>query len=103
MNEIYRALKNWGRFYAITPYYANAAAFQDPTHVNIITNMTHRYFCQPFLLAAMYGFKGKFKLIRSMPVRPGNMYELFELKLKQKFKSLKDEFRNKKSHLLWEI
>ena len=103
MNEIYRVLKNRGRFYAVTPFYPNAAAFQDPTHVNIITNMTHRYFCEPFLLASMYGFKGHFELIRSIPVRPGNIYEPVEMNFKQKFKSLKNEFHNRKSHLLWEF
>jgi SAM-dependent methyltransferase len=103
MNEIYRVLKSRGRFYAITPYYPNDAAFQDPTHVNFITNMTHRYFCEPFLLASMYGFKGKFRVIRSIPVKPGNIYEPVKLNFRQKFKSLKDEFRNRKSHLLWEF
>ena len=63
MNEIYRCLKKGGRFVSFTPCYPSPVAFQDPTHVNIITEATFpNYFCEPALWAKMYGFKGKFKL-----------------------------------------
>lgn len=63
MNEIYRCLKPMGLFLSMTPAYPNAQAFQDPTHVNIITDQTFpKYFCSPTLWASMYGFTGNFVL-----------------------------------------
>jgi SAM-dependent methyltransferase len=63
MNEIQRCLKKGGRFVSFTPCYPSLVAFQDPTHVNIITQATFPiYFCEPALWAKMYGFKGKFEL-----------------------------------------
>jgi SAM-dependent methyltransferase len=103
MNEIHRVLRGGGRFYALTPYYPNAASFQDPTHVNIITNLTHVYFCEPNPMARMYGFNGKFKLIRAVPAKPSNKYEPLDLNIMQKLKGLKDRFRKKQTHLIWEF
>lgn len=68
MNEIWRVLKPHGIFYAATPCYPSAAAFQDPTHVNFITNDTHNYFCGDSPYAAIYGFTGRFEIIRAEPV-----------------------------------
>lgn len=65
MNEIWRVLKPNGVFYALTPAYPNPSAFQDPTHVNIITDSTHLYFCGESPLGEMYGFKGQFKAKRA--------------------------------------
>ena len=63
MNEIHRCLKKGGRFVSFTPCFPSPVVFQDPTHVNIITEATFpKYFCEPALWAKMYGFKGKFKL-----------------------------------------
>lgn len=74
MSEIYRCLKPRGTFYAETPAFPHATAFQDPTHVNIITEDTVFYFCQKpatdmtdngtLLLrhGQNYGFKGIFTL-----------------------------------------
>lgn len=74
MSEIYRCLRPSGIFYAETPAYPHAAAFQDPTHVNIITEQTVFYFCEknpapagepPTLLldhGQNYGFTGRFTL-----------------------------------------
>jgi len=103
MNEIYRTLKHQGKFYALTPYYPKAQVFQDPTHVNFITNLTHVYFCEPNLMAKMYGFKGKFKLIRSIPVKPRYTYHPFELSARQYLRKLKDKIYNRESHLIWEF
>jgi SAM-dependent methyltransferase len=67
MNEVHRVLKPGGLFYARTPAYPHADAFQDPTHVNIITEATFRsYFCfhdygDPW--ARMYGFAGNFEMV----------------------------------------
>lgn len=66
MNEIYRILKPNGVFYARTPFYPHPEAFQDPTHVNIITTMTITYFNGEMKdgygneFGKMYGFNGKF-------------------------------------------
>jgi SAM-dependent methyltransferase len=65
MNEIYRVLKTGGIFLSVTPAYPHGAAFQDPTHVNIITEETFiKYFDDTYRWAKMYGFNGSFKIIR---------------------------------------
>lgn len=64
MNEIYRVLRPGGIFLALTPAFPHPEAFQDPTHVNIITEKTFpNYFCNPYQWASMYGFSGQFVLI----------------------------------------
>ena len=60
MNEVWRVLAPGGRFYALTPAFPNAEAFTDPTHVNIITDQTHTYFCGDAALGSIYGFSGNF-------------------------------------------
>lgn len=63
MNEIWRVLKIGGYFYSYTPCYPMKSAFQDPTHVNIITEDTiNLYFCEKSW-ARMYGFYGCFILV----------------------------------------
>jgi len=48
-----------GIFYAVTPACPAAVAFQDPTHVNIITQKTREYFCCQNPEANIYGFLGR--------------------------------------------
>ncbi len=103
MNEIFGVLKSGGRLYAQTHFFPHADAFVDPTHVNFITSKTHTYFCIPKLTASMYGFKGKFKLIRAKPVRPKFLYEPKKLNLFQKLSALNDKRRKKQTHLIWEF
>ena len=65
MNEIYRVLKANGIFLSVTPAYPHAAAFQDPTHVNIITEETFLYyFSEPNRWASIYGFSGNFRILK---------------------------------------
>ena len=67
MNEIYRLLKPGGLFHGSTPAYPRPEAFQDPTHVNFITDQTIGYFdgsikdIEGNQYGKMYGFTGKFK------------------------------------------
>jgi SAM-dependent methyltransferase len=64
MNEIYRVLVPGGVFLSLTPIFPYSEAFQDPTHVNIMTDKTlPYYFCLPTLWAKMYGFDGRFMSI----------------------------------------
>ena len=70
MNEIYRVLKPGGLFFAQTPAYPCKEAFQDPTHVNIITEDTFpNYFCEE-CWAKIYGFIGSFSLVAQEWCRP---------------------------------
>jgi SAM-dependent methyltransferase len=103
MNEIHRVLAPGGRLYALTPCYPHPAAFQDPTHVNIITPETHAYFCGENPTASIYGFTGRFQLLRAewvvyedatMADRPGFLKRLRRIK-----KSVKRQL----SHFLWEL
>lgn len=65
MSEIYRVLKPGGKFLSFTPAFPAAAAWRDPTHVNIITTQTFpMYFDTEKCWAKMYGFKGGFEIQR---------------------------------------
>lgn len=70
MNEVYRILCPGGIFLSHTPAYPFASVFQDPTHTNIITEITFPgYFAKdpagrwqtPW--ASQYGFTGTFVLV----------------------------------------
>jgi SAM-dependent methyltransferase len=67
MNEIWRVLKPGGLFMSYTPAFPSQQVFQDPTHVNPVSEHTFPlYFCQctdKQPLAQMYGFRSYFKLI----------------------------------------
>jgi SAM-dependent methyltransferase len=63
MSEVWRVLKVGGKFLSSTPAFPHAAAFADPTHVNVITDQTFTlYFDDINCWARGYGFKGKFKV-----------------------------------------
>lgn len=103
MNEVYRVLRPGGKFYALTPYFPRPEAFVDPTHVNIITKDTHKYFTAPDYSAAVYGFVGKFRVVRVKKTKLS-----WEEKHLGGRISLVDHLYHtlvfaKKSHLLWEF
>lgn len=63
MNEVYRVLTPGGIFISSTPAFPHAAAWRDPTHVNIITEETFPcYFDDVNRWGADYGFKGAFHI-----------------------------------------
>lgn len=68
MSDIHRTLKPGGLLLASTPAYPSQEVFQDPTHVNFITNNTFPYyFCwHPYggPWGRIYGFKGVFQLLQ---------------------------------------
>lgn len=104
MNEIWRTLKPGGIFYAFTPAFPHPEAFQDPTHVNIITLNTHTYFCGPKSYGKNYGFKGEFEAIRVEWEHKKNVItadKTFRKKLRSFARAVK--FDGRKSHLLWEL
>lgn len=103
MNEIWRVLKPNGFFYAVTPAYPHLEAFQDPTHVNFITQKTHEYFCEDMLYGKNYGFNGLFREVRVewVHMRYSN---LAKISLRKRYSSFKRSlFKAKKSYLLWEL
>lgn len=104
MNEIWRVLKPNGLLYALTPAYPRLDAFKDPTHVNIITEGTHEYFCGDMCYAKPYGFYGKFEVVEVCWVHPRLNYSAE----KSTKKTLRSVFRSvirgkQKSHLLWQL
>jgi SAM-dependent methyltransferase len=74
MDEVWRVLAPGGRFYALTPAFPHPEAFVDPTHVNIIADGTHAYFCGESPMARMYGFRGRFVALRAERVHLSEHY-----------------------------
>jgi SAM-dependent methyltransferase len=103
MNEIWRVLKPSGLLYSMTPAFPGEKAFRDPTHVNIISSKTHRYFTAPHFLARMYGFNGSFHLIRQAWVHPRCIYEPKNPGLKSRIRNLGEKLTGQQSHLVWEF
>jgi SAM-dependent methyltransferase len=66
MSEVWRILKPGGETFFATPAFPKPEAFQDPQHVNIITENSINYFTESGLLGLThsYGFKGQFKVIQ---------------------------------------
>jgi SAM-dependent methyltransferase len=65
LNDIHRVLAPGGIFLALTPAFPSSAAFQDPTHVNIITTFTSHYFIGQHAPAKLmgYGLNAHFDLV----------------------------------------
>ena len=64
MSEIYRVLKPNGFFLSVTPAFPFSIAFTDPTHTNFINEHTFRNYFSGQLIAKIYGFNGKFEVVR---------------------------------------
>lgn len=117
MNEIWRVLAPGGRFYALTPAYPHAEAFTDPTHVNIITDLTHTYFCGDEPLGRMYGLTGRFHAINTRWVQRGEAYSALPgspqnhsagKRIARKLRSISRLLRGKQAttkppYFLWEL
>jgi SAM-dependent methyltransferase len=118
MSEIYRCLAPGGIFLGVTPAYPNAEAFQDPTHVNIISKGTIRYFAAPEPWATLtgYGFVGSFQVISQTWLRGSGPYssesltglyknqsvtKRLSIGLKLVIRTLKLVRNRNPTHLLW--
>ena len=63
MNEIFRVLKPNGIFFSMHPCYPAKEVYQDPTHVNIMSEDTMElYFCES-AWARIYGYEGSFSML----------------------------------------
>lgn len=103
MSEIHRVLKPGGRLYAATPGFPRNESMVDPTHVNFITDRTHRYFTEPELGARVYGFKGRFETVRVKWMRTKLAYEPMHPDLRQRLRRAGDWIKRRQAHLLWEL
>jgi SAM-dependent methyltransferase len=64
MNEVFRVLKPEGMFFNIQPCFPMKEVFQDPTHVNIMSEDTmNLYFCES-AWARIYGYEGSFSMVK---------------------------------------
>ena len=75
MNEISRVLKPGGIFLAVTPAFPSPAAFQDPTHINIISTETIKYFDQNAWATELgYGYNGSLSKVHQSWLRGAGPY-----------------------------
>jgi SAM-dependent methyltransferase len=104
MNEIHRVIRPGGILYALTPCYPAYEAFQDPTHVNIMTEKTHLYFTGANPQGRMYGFSGQFEARKvEWVVHKDALTPLVPLNLSQKFRRMNYKLKGKFTHIAWEF
>jgi SAM-dependent methyltransferase len=103
MDEVWRVLAPGGLFYALTPCYPGREAFMDPTHVNIITDRTHEYFCGAEPRARMYGFGGAFTARRAEWVIPEFAGTVAPLTWQQEWRRRQRARKGKLVYFLWEL
>ena len=103
MNEVYRVLKKNGIFLAITPAYPSKQAFQDPTHVNFITERTAKYFTGKKPLGKIYGFQGNF-LLQENKFVPNDYLEMkFKSQINEQLYLIYSKLKKKNTHLYWNL
>jgi SAM-dependent methyltransferase len=103
MNEVWRVLADGGIFYALTPAYPSPVVFQDPTHVNFITEGTHSYFCNLDSMGQHYGFHGLFRCIRAHRTMPELETLQGKLSWRQKWRTFRWRITGKYTHIVWEF
>lgn len=104
MNEVHRTLKPGGLLYALTPAYPHPAAFHDPTHVNILTKGSSGYFCGEQPLARMYGFQGRFEVLRNdWASLPEDFVAGSRLTWHRRLRRWRHLRAGRLSHLVWEF
>lgn len=104
MNEIHRVLKSGGLFLAATPAYPKPEAFQDPTHVNIITKDTYKYFSGPKPKARIYGFNGSFSVKTHEWGVPKTAQNILESAWRKHFRNInRIVLKSGRTHLIWEF
>jgi SAM-dependent methyltransferase len=101
MNQVHRVLRPGGRLYALTPCWPRHESMTDPTHVNIITEHTHRYFTDDPPAARIYGFSGRFKCLRSAWVRKRRTEYI--VPGADPLRRFFDALLRRRAHLLWEL
>lgn len=90
-NEVWRVLKPGGYFFTSTPCFPYKEVFQDPTHVNTMTEDTIQLYFTGNYWARIYGFHGSFELIKDgwngshylCMVRKSNIYKINKINEKQ--------------------
>lgn len=104
MSEIHRVLTPGGRFLAMTPAYPHPAVFSDPTHVNFITEDTHKYFTGDTPAGAIYGFKGAFDVVQARWEAPTNVSNLSQPAWRKSLRRLHRRITDGGfSHMVWEL
>ena len=103
MDEIWRVTRHGGALFALTPCYPAPEAFQDPTHVNIMTDRTHEYFSGESPVGRMYGFRGDFD-VRSVQWVYGEWGKNpAGVDQNDRLKRWRRAIRGKLTHIAWEL
>jgi len=102
MSEAWRILRDGGLFLASTPAFPHKKSFQDPTHVNIITEDTHTYFLGPDPYARRYGFKGHFQEVFVGWDAQKNAWLPLQSDFRKRFRNFEHAFlKGGRSHITW--
>jgi len=102
MNEVWRLLRHDGCFIASTPAFPHRKAFQDPTHVNIITRDTHKYFLGDEPYSRRYGFVGNFREVYVGWDAEKNAWQPLQSSFRKAFRNFEHAvLKGGRSHITW--